>query len=57
MANGLPESSVVGSGAAGNDLGHVDGRVVSDVRVVASARDAEAQSCLALQKISTNSLY
>lgn len=40
----VPEASVLGGCSSGNDLGDKDGRVVSDVRIISSSCNAEAQT-------------
>lgn len=40
----VPEASILGSGSSRDDLGDEDGRIVSDVRIIGSSSDTEAQS-------------
>lgn len=40
----VPEASVLGRGSSRDDLGDEDGRVVSDVRIISSSCDTEAQT-------------
>lgn len=44
----VPETSVLGGGSSRDDLGDEDGRVVSDVRIISSSCDTEAQSRVTL---------
>ena len=44
----VPEATVLGSGSSRDDLGDKDGGVVSNVRIISSSCDTEAQTRVTL---------
>lgn len=50
VGNILPEPSVLGGGSSPDDFGDEDAGVLPDVGVVRAARDAEAESRVALEE-------